>query len=414
MSGIRWSRFCIVFIYFISFGSLSAQNNLKVLNLEDYPKWKRVVSAGISPDAQWVVYGYRPNDGDDTLYLKNLADAKEYVVPGGTGPKFSLDSRWAAYLVQLPKVEREKLQKEKKPVTSKAELLNLETGEKYTVDGAATFTFAEDSRHYAVKRIKSDPKAKHAGTDLIIRNLSTGANMNIGNVGQFGFNKPGTHLAYTVDADAKIGNGIYLVSFGRGSIQRLDTGELDYAQLTWNKEGTGLAILKGNEVDGFVRKANRLMTFTGIGNGSVQSLEYDPAEDPAFPDDMVLSELGSLSWSKDRSKIFFGIKKQRKEEKKGDEKVANVDVWHWKDEALQTAQMRRAERDRGFTFKSVLHLRDKRFVRLADEKMRSVTVWGDGNFAVGSDDKTYLLRLDLSSGKADYYAIDSRTGERGS
>jgi len=416
MSGIRCLRFCIVFIYLVSSGSLSAQNNLKVLNLEDYPQWKRVVSTGISADGQWIFYAYRPNDGDDTLYLKSLADSKEYVVPGGTGPKFSRDSRWAAYLVQLPKAEREKLQKEKKPVTSKGELLNLETGEKYTVDRASSFAFADDSQHYVIKRMKSDEKAKHAGTDLIIRNLSTGANMNIGNVGQFSFNKAGTRLAYTIDADAKIGNGIYLVYFGTGSIRRLDTGELDYAQLTWDEAGTALAILKGKEEEGFLRKPNRLMTFTGIDGESVQSLEYDPEKDSVFPDDMVLSELGTISWNKDKSKIFLGIKQQETKEKKSDEKVdkkvANVDVWHWKDEALQTAQMRQADRDRRFTFKSVIHLKDKHFVRLADEAMRTVTVWGNGDFGVGRDDKPYLLRLDLSGGKADYYGIDTRTGEK--
>jgi dipeptidyl aminopeptidase/acylaminoacyl peptidase len=236
--------------------------------------------------------------------------------------------------------------------------------------------------------------------------------MNLGNVGQFSFNKPGTHLAYTIDADARIGNGAYLIVFGTGSIQRLDTEAMDYAQLTWDEEGTALAVLKGEEKEGFLRKTNRLLAYTGLDAGSVQSLVYDPAEDSAFPTDMVLSELGALSWSEDKSKLFFGIKEQETKEKKSDEKVANVDVWHWKDEALQTAQMRRAERDRGFTFKSVLHLKNGRFLRLAEDNMRNVTVWGDGNYGVGRDDKSYLLRLDLSSGKADYYGIDTKTGNK--
>ena len=64
-----------------------------------------------------------------------------------------------------------------------------------------------------------------------------------------------------------------------------------HVQLTWNKEGTAVAVLKGEEKEDFARKANKLLAFTGIADGSVRSLTYDPAEDPAFPKEMVLSEL---------------------------------------------------------------------------------------------------------------------------
>ncbi len=384
----------------------------KVLTLEDYPEWKRIESAAISPDGNWVTFAYRPNDGDATLYVKSLTSDKIFEIPGAKQPAFSKDSRWAAYLIDLPKEKAEALRNEKKPVLSKAELLNLGTEEKFTIDGAASFSFAENSKYYVVKKVKTNRDAKHAGTDLILKDLATGSVVNMGNVAEFAFNKKGTHLAFTVDADKKAGNGVQLRQLAEGTIRVLDSGEANYSQLTWNEAGTSLALLKGTENEEFVRKDNDLFIYTGIEGKEMGFKSYSPAEDNSFPKGFVICELENLTWSKNGTKLFLGIKEQEKKEKPSKEKVANVDVWHWKDEQIQSVQMRRASRNRNFTFSSVYHLNSGKFVRLADEAMRSVSAPGDGNWGLGRDDKPYILQLDLSGGKADYYNVNTATGEK--
>jgi len=384
----------------------------KVLTLEDYTEWKRIESASISPDGNWVTFAYRPNDGEITFYVKSLASDKIYEIPNAKQPAFSEDSRWTAYLVDLPKEKAEALRKERKTVLSKAELLNLATGDKFTVDGAGSFVFAENSKYYAVKKVKTNTDAKHAGTDLILRDLASGAVVNMGNVAEFGFNKKGTHLAFTVDADKKAGNGVQLRQLAEGTIRVLDSAEADYSQLTWNESGTSLAVLKGTENEEFVRRDNVLFIYTGIGGKEIGFKPYNPADDDSFSEGFVVSELGNLTWSKDGTKLFLGIKEQEKKEEPGKEKVANVDIWHWKDEQIQSVQMRRASRDRNFTFSSVYHLKNGKFIRLADEAMRSVTTPGNGNLGLGRDDKPYILQLDLSRGKADYYRVNTATGEK--
>ncbi len=412
-----------LFIFLVVFLALAIGNSIlvaqetaspgkKILTLEDYPEWKRIESASISSDGNWATFAYRPNDGDATLYVKNLTSDKIHEIPNAKQPAFSEDSRWAAYLIDLPKDKAEALRKEKKPVLSKAELLNLVTGDKFTVDGAGSFSFAENSKYFIVKKVKTDKDAKHAGTDLILRDLASETVVNIGNVAEFGFNKKGTHLAFTVDADKKAGNGVQLRQLADGTIRVLDSGEANYSQLTWNEAGSSLAVLKGTEDEEFVRRDNVLFIYTGIGGKEIGFKSYNPVDDDGFPEGFVVSELGNLSWSKDGSKLFLGIKEQEKKEKPSKEKVANVDVWHWKDEQIQSVQMIRASRNRNFTFSSIYHLNSGKFVRLADEAMRSVTAPGDGNWGLGRDDKPYILRLDLSGGKADYYSVNTATGEK--
>jgi hypothetical protein len=154
----------------------------------------------------------------------------------------------------------------------------------------------------------------------------------------------------------------------------LDSGNADYAQLTWDDngrkplkgftKGSALAVLKGEKPEKFQEKENRLMVFLKLDTEQPEKIQFNPTEDKDFPSGMVLSEKGMLTWSEDNSRIFCGVKKQEPEPEKSEEPVANVDVWHWKDERLQSAQIRQASRDRRFTLRSVFLLEKNGFYSL--------------------------------------------------
>src|SRR5215813_4407856 len=56
----------------------------KVLTLADYGPWKRITQTAISDDGKWVTYSYSPNDGDETLFVKQLDGDKLYTIPIGS------------------------------------------------------------------------------------------------------------------------------------------------------------------------------------------------------------------------------------------------------------------------------------------------------------------------------------------
>ncbi len=401
---------------------LPAEAEKKVLTLDDYPLWKHIESVTISDDGRWMTFSYRPNGGDPTLYIKNLNEEKIYDVPCGSNPGISGDSKWAAYKVSPSKEEEKKLSKDKKPMTSKVELLDLESGKKITYENASSFVFTNDSGFFAVKKDKKDKEAKHEGTDLVLRNLRTGQSLNIGNVGTFHFNHEGSMLGYTIDADKRAGNGVYVLTLRNGTMRSLDSGEADYSQLTWDdndrepisgySKGRALAVLRGKKPDKSVHKENQLLVFLGLETGNFAAVEYDPAADKDFPAGFVLSENGELAWSEDNSRIFCGIREQEIEKEKSEEPVANVDVWHWKDERLQSEQEVQAERDRRFTYRSVYLVESKSFIRLADKDMRTISISRIGTWAVGWDNKKYLADVNRSMNTADYYRVDTATDRR--
>ena len=62
------------------------------------------------------------------------------------------------------------------------------------------------------------------GTDLILRDLANGAELNVGNVSEFSFRKDGKLLALAIDAQDKAGNGLQLRDMTTGAVTPLDSG----------------------------------------------------------------------------------------------------------------------------------------------------------------------------------------------
>ncbi len=434
-----------------------AAGEKKVLSIEDYGRWKSIASVALTDNGQWACYVYRPREGDANLYVRQLDGDKLYTIPigpqgaggrgggpgaagggGGGGPQFSDDAKWIAYLVSPP--ERTGARggagrgTAAAPATGgrggatgaapaapaapaaaparKLELLNLATGDKTSWDNVASFAFTEGSRALIIKRPKLVREATHNGTDMIVHRLNEGMDEMIGNTGEYALNKDGTILAFTIDAADMTGNGISVLYLASGIRRTLDSGKALYERLVWHDEGTALAVLKGVKKTGLVERDNTLLAFKGMDPES-ERIEFKPADAADFPKDMVISEKSPLSWSEDQGRVFFGIKEQEKEpERRRDDApaIANVDIWHWKDDRLQSVQMLRANTDRNFTFQANFTLGSKKFARLTDENMRSIQLSQNENWGIGRDERAYVS--DWEESRADYYRVNAVTGER--
>ena len=205
----------------------------KVLTLADYGPWKRITATSLSNDGKWATYTYSPNDGDETLFVKQLDGDTVHTIAvgpsaggggrggGGGSVQFSDNSRWIAYFVNpaaaagrgrgaaggagrgagapAPAAAQRKLQ-----------VMDLSNGTTFDVPNASGFQFSKGSQFMAIKMNGTAGDTSHRGSDLIVRRLSDGQNQNIGNVYQYDFDDNGRYLAYTVDAVNKLGNGVYV------------------------------------------------------------------------------------------------------------------------------------------------------------------------------------------------------------
>lgn len=382
------------------------------LTLDDYGAWNRITQVVLSPDGQWLAYALDPNDGDASFFVKALDGNTTYEATNGSGAVFSDDGRWVAYLTEPPEEEAEKLRKQKQPVPHTLELVDLRTGEQQSESGVRAFAFSDGGRFLAVHRDRSDPDAEHTGSDLLLRDLEAGTVLSFGNVSEYAFDEAGTHLAYVVDAAEEAGNGLYVVDAEDGRIRPLSTGAARFEDLTWSEAGSDVAVLRGEKPEGKTQRANVLVVARGVGD-SPRVETYDPAGDATFPEDFVLSELANTRWTDDGQRVVVGIEEQQDEVEDDDEEKANVDVWHWADDRVQSVQMRQAPADRRFTYTSLYDPSTKRFVRLATDDMRRVDIEGEGRWAVGRRDAAYRDDLDVEGGRADYVRLDPATGAEG-
>jgi dipeptidyl aminopeptidase/acylaminoacyl peptidase len=380
----------------------------KVLTLEDYNRWRTIEGMVVSADGRVAafVYGTR-RKADPQLHLRSLSGGASHVIERATDPRLSDDGRWAAYRLQAGWEELEKAEGE---TAMQAQLMDLESGETWTWDNVDAFRFSRGGRALVVKRKKADAEAEHEGTDLILRHLGAGTEELLGSVQHFAYNKSGTMLAYTVDAADNNGNGLHVIDLETGARKALDNAQEDYARLTWSEKGSALAALRGSKPEGMDERANVLIAFPDLSSeDSPRKVVFDPSAAAGFPADFVLSERGNVAWNDAATKVFFGIREQLPEPEETEDPIADVNVFHWRDERIQTVQKVQAERDRDFTYLSVLNLADESFVRLGTDRLRRFEVTHDGRWAIGFDSVDYLS--DWRPRYADIYRVATDSGD---
>ncbi|NOT75020.1 MAG: S9 family peptidase [Cyclobacteriaceae bacterium] len=401
----------------------TAFSQQKPLTIKDYAKWSRVVDPVISNDGKWFAYSHRVNGGNDTLIIKNLESDKIYKVKFAASPAFSENSKWVSFVIKPSREEDKKLKKDKKPVLNSAGILNLETGKKSVIDRMDAAAFSNNSAVYAVLRKKpSDDNSKHEGKDLILKKLDDGSLVNIGNVGSFVFNQKGNLLAYTVDADKMSGNGLYLYNTGTGEMKTLDTDSATYSQLAWDdatalrsewaNKGKHLAILKGVSRDTTMYRDNSLLVFMNVLTPAYRKQIFPSSSLIGLPKRNIVSENFKPAFSNDGSLVFIGVRAQEKKIKMSKDTLANLDVWHWKDEQIQSVQMKRSEQNKKYTYLCSVNPSTGIFSRLSDETLRDVNLSKNSTYAVGRNDKPYIDDVNWGVSPADLYRVTLKDGKR--
>lgn len=425
------------------------------IQLTDIIAWKRIQAASISNDGAWFAYRLSPAEGNSEVVIRNLKDNKDLRFPIGELPRveglagppvpvvaardlvISDDGKWAAFLAYPTAKEAKGLKKTKKPLQSHAVVVELATGKKTEFDKVRRVAFSgERSTMLAMLRYEPVPAGapvaalpvtgvpaddKPAGADLILYEMATGSEMNVGNVSDFSFDKKGNWLAWIIDAQDKIGNGVELRNLVTGTVMPLDNAKASYKGLVWTENGDGLATMRGVEDKGWEEKLYTVVGFRKSAGG-FDKVAFDPLKKTGFPKGMAVSGNRNAMWLADLSTVTFGIHElhTKKKEPKPEEPKTDDDpdkpemvIWHYKDSRLQPMQQVQETADKNFSYLVAYRPADQKFMRLADEDVRVVNLTPDSKYAMGIDVRDYELDGGLSGRRyEDVYAIDLKTGER--
>jgi dipeptidyl aminopeptidase/acylaminoacyl peptidase len=445
----------------------------KPLAIADADTWRSVRGAALSNDGKFFAHRVGPAEGDGEVTLRAVGDGKETKFPGGSGfgsLLFSFDSKWFAFTA-TPYVKPGGAPGAPRPKT-KLVLVNTTNGEKTELEGVASFTFAGQSGSHIAYRKATEggggaptglppgitlpgpgaaptpAAAGHTGTDLVLRELATGTELVLGNVADFSFDKKGQWLVTVIDAAAQVGNGIQLRDMKTGAVYPIESGKAAYRGLRWNEETTAFAVTKAVDDPGYETKWLSVLGFTDLGPKPTRTA-YDPKDDKDFPKDMAISSNGGASWTDGMDAFAFAVAERKKKdepkkptpptgapsgEKKPEGDAAqpaqprptppaaptastgpkpDLVIWHWKDERLQPMQQVQAATDKLLTFAAIYRIKEKKFLRLADDALKSVSLAPKHKFAIGRDSRAYDYMSNLDGRRyTDVYVINLATGEK--
>ena len=430
--------------------NLHAQSH-KPLDHDAYEIWNRINEKAISPDGQWVLFSYGPENGDAHLQVRRTAEETRHEFPRGVSAAFSYDSRHAAFLIKPAKaaVREAKLAETKAEEMPKDSLgiLDLASGAVVYAGPVKSYQLPEKAGGYlayllekmpkmpdstaadsaiapAPKSSKGDKKPatkqktkeKPEGTTLVLRDLNGGSETRFQNVLEYRFSKDGRWLVYSASSKDSSADGMFAVETASGTATPLLTGGGDYQQAAFDDAGRQVAFLSNRDADAAEQPAYRLY-YRALEKGETRMLAQESS--PGIPAGWWISEQQALYFSRDGKRLFFGTAPRpgapdtSAAEIPEDEKVV-LDIWNWQDPYLQPMQLKDLEKEQKRAYLAVLHLDRQQIVQLGNQTIPEVIPGSKGDAAVALGISNLPYRQEMSWDYPDYYdayLIDLNSGK---
>lgn len=252
-------------------------------------------------------------------------------------------------------------------------------------------------------------KRKDPGADLIIRNLTTGADVTIAEVTEFAWNKGGSWLAYAVSSPDAAKDGAFARQMSDGAVRTLHSGKGRYKSLAFDDAGTQLAFLSDQAEYDKPVSPFRLYYWK---SGDAAATEVVSGATRGMPTGMAVHD-SAPRFSEDGKQLYLGTAPPPPPPADPNAKrPVNVDLWHYKDPQLQPMQRVRATQDRNRNYRAVFHVGDKRFVQLATPDMPNVNPGTSTAHAIGTSDMPYQQFVSWDQGYNDVFIVDMKSGAR--
>ena len=443
---------------------LQAQTGAKrPLTRGDFDAFRGISGQKISPDGRHVAYGWFPQEGDGEVVVRELASGTEIREPAGERPQplppdpeateaappvqrtstiqFTADSQWVIFTTFPSRAETDAARKAKKRPEDMPKaglvLIDLRSKAVQRLTGVKGFQLARDANDFVVyhregtttvegakapvadddaeadqgRRGAAGLAAATTGSPLVLRRLSDGVERIFADATDYSYTHDGRTLVYTVATkNPEATNGVYaLTVVASGDPAPLVTGKGKYTRLTWDEKQQRLAVL-GERQD-----AADPLARVKLYQWDRQAATASAIDLANLPGGQTLSSKGTLNFSRDGERLFFGVAPPDKSAKASEDapaEKAGFDLWHYLDDHIQPMQKSRAATDRNRTFRAVYHFATQKTIALAGLSMSELTASEDGRYAFGADDRAYRRALEYDRRYADLYVVNTSTGER--
>lgn len=431
------------------------------LELADIMKFKSIVAPQISEQGNWIGFTAQPDRGDSVYHIKSTSSDVYYQVELGAKATFSADGRYVAVTVKPTLLETEQADKKaKKKLKNKLVVIDLASGKRHQFEEVERFVLSDNNGFVAFSQkqpkpeksddkesTKSDKEAspesesltasaeksekpqdekvklhnkKRIKHNVTLVNLSDLSEQTFTDVDSFSFSPEKPLFAYSTSIEDGVGNQLQVMDLETNETTLVvDQDLLGFNHLSWGQDGVQLAFLQGNFSEESDTRAHQVKIWSSKRN-KVTTVKRKS-------DDWFVSNQNKLTWSLDNKRLFFGLKPVVEVVEEVSTKPENeaelfdtnklvagrkLQIWHGDDPLIKTNEKHQYKRDKKHTFRAVYHVKNKKFVQLADKAVINVKATNNEKVTLGSSDLKYRKERTWEGFFSDYYIVDLKTGDK--
>lgn len=400
----------------------------KTLDHADFEIWNTIETESISPNGNFVLFSLQKGEGDQMLKIKNTKAATVFEHERSEKGKFTHDSNYALFTIKpwrdsVLELKRKKVKKEDLPKDSlgiydlkNGNLIKLANVKSYRIPekwSGYVFYFLEDIKpeKKAPSQKEEDKKKKKVGKKnghhLVVRNLMTQKQDTFKFVTDYALPKYGKRMAFaTSGADEKTKAGVYVLNLETNALTELHSApKSKYVQLGFSESGKRLGFVADSDTTKVQIRPTELYHWEEGEEGAEKLVDAVTS-----PKGYRVSAHGKISFSKDGSKLFFGLAgpKVLKDTTLVEDEIVNVEVWTYDEPRLYTVQELQLKNDSIKSYQTTIHLtRGGGLVQLATREYPDAELGDEGNapYALVRTSRPYELERQWTGRLANDYAI---------
>ena len=255
------------------------------------------------------------------------------------------------------------------------------------------------------------------GTELVLKNTSTGEDKKFKLVSDYYFSEKGNVLLIKTtrkNNDTITKACVLWVNTATGSIDTVQKGFNDAKNFAMDEEGTQVAfVAERDSVAKALRKYYKLWYYKpGMDSATLRAHRLSAGVKTG----LTVSPEFNNKFSQDGKRLFLGLTpiRQPKDTSLVDFETARLDIWSYTDDELQPQQLVQLNNALRKSYLAIVS-EDGTVLPLADEEVDRVDVSDEdnGEWALGRGNKKYRIQSQWEQGNyQDLYLINVRTGER--
>lgn len=256
------------------------------------------------------------------------------------------------------------------------------------------------------------------GTELVLRNLSTGKEEKYKLATDYYFSKNGQRLVVETSRKNNDNNSkatVFWLQPGNNKADTLMKAFNDAKGFALDETGEQLAfVAERDSVSKALRKYYKLWYYKQGMDSAALIVHKDVA---GVQKGHTVSADYNNQFSKDGKQLFFGFAPIRKPKDTtlADFETAKLDIWHYKEDQLQSTQVAGLNNELRRSYAAVYHPSEKRFVALGAEDAENITLVDEGNapFVLATSTKGYRVASQWTGrSKQTAYVIATTDGSR--